>query len=211
MPLRVLLADDHAMFREGLRSLLERERFEVVGEASDGKEAIRLAKEFRPDAAVLDLAMPRMGGLDAGLEIRKVSPKTKTILLTMHSENQYLLQALRAGFKGCVLKTHAATELVRAIRDVCQGDGVYLSPDVSKVVLDAYLTKSDLPPDPLSPRERQVLRLIADGHSTKETAAALGLSVKTAESHRARIKEKLCIRDTAGLVRYAIKNRMIQP
>lgn len=211
MPLRILLADDHAMVRDGLRAILERERIDVVGEAADGEEAVRLAQRLQPDVAVIDLAMPRLNGVDAATEIRKVSPKTKAILLTMHTENQYLLQALRAGFSGCVVKTNAATDLIRAIQDVCVAGGSYLSPGVSKVVLDAYLTGSDVKPDPLSPRERQVLRLIADGKSTKEAAAVLGLSVKTAESHRARIMEKLDIHETAGLVRYAIRHNLVQP
>jgi len=211
MRLRILLADDHVMVRQGLRSLLESEHYDVVAEAADGVEAVRLSRKLHPDAAVLDLAMPGLNGVDAGREIHHVSPKTRTILLTMHTERQYLLEALRAGFRGCILKTHAATELVRAIREVCTGDGPYLSPGVSRVVLDAYLAKSGLPPDPLSDRERQVLRLIASGQSTKEVAATLGRSVKTAESHRGHIMEKLDIHETAGLVRYAIRNGLIEP
>lgn len=211
MPIRVLLADDHALVRDGLKLILAGERMEVVGEAADGEEAIHLARERRPDVAVVDLAMPRVNGLDAGAEIRKVSPDTVMILLTMHTESQYLLQALRSGFQGCVLKSNAATELIRAIRDTTERGGRYLSPGVSKVVIEAYLAGAGIVTDPLSERERQVLRLIADGRSTKEVAAVLGLSVKTAESHRTRIMKKLDIHETAGLVRYAIRRRLVEP
>jgi len=211
MALRILLADDHAMVRQGLRALLERERLDVVGEAADGEEAVRIARDVKPDIAVVDLSMPRLNGIDAGVQIREASPATRTILLTMHTENQYLLEALRAGFRGCIVKANAAGELIRAIRDVSERDGCYLSPGVSKAVVEAYLAGADMPPDPLTPRERQVLRLIVDGRSTKEVGGVLGISVKTAESHRARIMAKLDIHETAGLVRYAIRRQLVQP
>ena len=210
MALRVLLADDHPIFRQGLRGLLEREGLQVVGEAGDGREAIRRAIALSPDVAALDLSMPLLNGLDAAREIVRVSPRTRAILLTMHSEDPYVMEALRAGIKGYVLKTQAATDLVQAIQEVSRGR-VYLSPGVSQAVVDAYLARTELPPDPLSPREREVLQLVAEGKTTKQIASVLGLSVKTAESHRTRIMEKLDIHATAGLVRYAIRRGLISP
>jgi len=209
MRLRILLADDHQIVRQGLRALLEREGFDVAAEASDGLEAVRLARDLQPDVAVLDIAMPLLNGLDAAREVLKGSPRTKAILLTMHAEDHYVLEALRAGVSGYVLKTKAAGDLVRAIREVA-GGAIYLSPGVSRAVVQAYRAKSDLPPDPLTPRERQVLQLIAEGKRTKEIAALLGVSVKTAESHRTRLMEKLNIHETASLVRYALQRGLIQ-
>jgi DNA-binding NarL/FixJ family response regulator len=210
VPLRILLAEDHQMVRQGLRALLEREGFQVVGEAPDGHQAIKLAQDLRPDLAILDLAMPLLNGLDAAREIVKVSPSTKTILLTMHTEDQYVLEALRAKVRGYVLKTQVVEDLVTAINEILRG-ALYLSPGVSQAVVQAYLNKSDVPLDPLTQRERQVLQLVAERKSTKEIASFLGLSVKTVESHRARIMEKLDIHETAGLVRYAIRRGLIQP
>ena len=209
MPLRVLLADDHLLFRQGLRALLEREALHVVGEADNGHEAVRLARELRPDVAVLDLAMPLLNGLDAAREIHQASPRTRTILLTMHTEDPYVGKALQAGIKGYVLKTQASADLIQAIREVHRG-AIYLSPGVSRAVVDAYLAKTELPIDPLTARERQVLQLVAEGKTTKEVAALLGISVKTAESHRTRIMQKLDIHETASLVRYAIREGLTQ-
>jgi len=210
MPLRIILADDHLIVRQGLRSILEREAYTVLGEAGDGREALRLAQELRPDVAVLDLAMPLLNGLDAAREISRVSPQTKTILLTMHTEDPYVMEALRAGVKGYLLKTQAAQDLVQAIREVSRG-AMYLSPGISRTLVEAYLAKSELPPDPLTPREREVLQLVAEGKTTKEVAVILGVSVKTAESHRTRIMGKLEIHETASLVRYAIRRGLVQP
>jgi len=210
MPLRIILADDHEIVRDGLRALLEREGFAVVGEASDGREAVKLAQDHQPDVAVLDLAMPSLNGVDATKEIVRVSPKTKSVLLTVHAEDQYVLTALRAGISGYVLKTKATADLVRAIKEVSQGK-TFLSPGVSGAVVQAYLSKTDFPPDPLSARERQVLQLIAEGKTTKEVATILGISVKTAESHRTRLMEKLDIHETASLVLYAVRQGLVQP
>jgi len=210
MSVSVVLADDHPVVRQGLRMLLEREKFQILGEASDGLEAIGLADQFHPDVIVLDLAMPILDGIGAVREIAKVSPRTKIILLTMHTEEHHILEALRAGVKGCVSKTQAAEHLLQAIREVCAG-GVYLSPSVSGAVVQAYLAKTELPYDPLTNRERQVLQLIAEGKTTKEIAVILGVSVKTAETHRTKLMEKLDIHSAAGLVRYAIRKGLVQP
>lgn len=208
MALRILLGDDHQVVRQGLRTLLEREGFEIVAEAGNGAEAIQLAKTTRPDVVVLDLAMPIMNGLDAAREIRKSASLTRIILLTMYAEDHFVLDALQAGVSGYVLKTQAAPDLAKAIQEVSHG-AVYLSPNVSRTVVDAILTKSGVAPDPLTPRERQILQLVAEGKTTKEIAAVLGIRVKTAESHRTRIMKKLDIHQTAGLVRYAIRRGLI--
>jgi two-component system response regulator NreC len=209
-PIRVMLADDHTLVRHGLKAFLERQGFQVICEASDGQEALRLAAEKRPEVAVLDIGMSLLNGIDAAREIRKSSPRTRILLLTKHDEDQYVKEALRAGIKGYVLKRQAAEDLVHAIREVCRG-AVYLSPGISRIVVDAYLSKEQTSADPLSGRERQVLQLVGEGKSTKEIATLLGVSVKTAESHRARLMRKLDIHETASLVRYAIRHGMIQP
>lgn len=210
MAIRILLADDHEIVRQGLKALLEQKGYQVVGEAANGQEALRLAAKAKPDVAVFDLSMPLLNGLDATQEMGHLLPKTPVILLTMHTEEQYVLDALRAGARGYVLKSEAATNLVAAIEEVAHGSN-YLSPRVSRAVVQAYLDKSKRPEDPLSSRERQVLQLIAEGKLTKEVAGLLGISVKTAESHRSRIMEKLNTHGTAALVRYAIRRGIIEP
>jgi two-component system response regulator NreC len=209
MPIRVVLADDHALVRQGLKALLEREGFQVAGEASDGQEVVRLVSNLRSDVAILDIGMPILNGIDAARELQKSSPRTKTILLTRHDEDQYVTEALRAGVKGYVLKNQAATDLVHAIREVSRG-GIYLSPNISRTVVEALVSKSELPADPLTSRERQVLQLVGEGKSSKEVATLLGISLKTAESHRTRLMQKLDIHETASLVRYAIRRGIIQ-
>lgn len=208
--LRLILADDHQIVRQGLRALLEREGIEIAGEALDGRAAVTLVEVYRPDIAVLDLSMPGLNGVDAAREILQHHPRVGIILLTMHAEDYQVITALRAGIRGYVIKTQASDELVRAIREVAAG-GMYLSPEVSRILVGAYLSGAQLPPDPLTPRERQVLQLVAEGKTTKEVATVLGLSSKTAESYRARIMEKLGIHQTAGLVRYAIRRGLIDP
>src|SRR5205809_8135624 len=158
MPCRVLLDDDHQIVRQGLRALLEKAGHTVVGEAADGREACELAHKLQPNIAVLDLAMPLLNGLDAIGEIRRVSPNTVTILLTMYTDRPYVLQALRAGAKGYVLKTQAADDLIRAIQEVLRG-AIYVSPGVAASLVDAYLHQSNEPEDPLTARERQILQL----------------------------------------------------
>jgi DNA-binding NarL/FixJ family response regulator len=204
-PIRVLLADDHRVVRQAIKIMLEREGVDVVAEAADGLDAVRLARELHPDVAVLDLMMPGLNGLDAAHELRQAAPATKLVLLTTQTGEKHLLLALKAGFKGCVFKSHQAQDLVHAIREVAQG-GTYLHPEMSQAVVQAYLGSGELMAEPLSSRERQVLQLIAEGKGTKQVAVALGVSVKTVESHRSRLMKKLNIRETAGLVRYAIRH-----
>jgi two-component system response regulator NreC len=209
MSVRILIADDHVMVRQGLKALLEREKYRVVGEASEGREAVKLAKSLHPEICLLDLAMPVLNGMDCTREIAKEVPECRVIVLTMHSEDHYVLAALRSGAAGYVVKTRAAADLLQAIREVNRGH-FYLSPGVSGAVVTAYLARSELPADPLTPRERQVLQLIAEGKSTKEAAAVLEISVKTAESHRFRMMRKLGVHETAGLVRHAIRLGLTQ-
>jgi two-component system, NarL family, response regulator NreC len=209
MSTRILLADDHVIVRQGLRLLLQREGFEVIGEAANGQEAIRVARESCPDVAVLDYAMPLLNGIDAAREILQACPRSKAILLTMHTDDQYVLEALKTGVTGFVVKSQAPADLIRAVHEVLRGM-MYLSPRVSRTLVQAYLAKSELPPDPLTPREREVLQLVAEGKTTKEVAKLLGISVKTAESHRTRILKKLDTPNTAGIVRYAIRRGLIQ-
>lgn len=207
---RVVLADDHVLLRQGLRVLLQSEGFAVVGEAGDGREAVRIAQQTQPDFAVLDVMMPLLNGLDVVRELRRVSPHTKSLLLTMHRDDSFVMESLRAGVKGYLLKSQAIDDLVRAIREVSKG-AFYLSPGISQAVVEAYLARTELPPDPLTAREREVLQLVAEGKTTKKVATLLGISVKTAESHRNRIMEKLNIHDTASLVRYSIRRGLIEP
>ena len=210
MPIQILLADDHQIVKDGIKSILEKEGYRVVAEAANGQEAVRLALKTRPDVAILDITMPVLNGLDAAREILQQLPATKAILLTMHADKAYVLEGLRAGVKGFVTKIHAAGDLVIAIREVMRGS-THLSPEVSQSVIEAYQNNEDLFRDPLTPRERQVLQLIAEGYSSKEVASVLNISVNTAETHRNRILEKLNIHETAGLVRYAIRRGLIRP
>jgi two-component system response regulator NreC len=210
MAIRVVLADDHVLVRQGLKSLLEREGFQIVAEASDGQEALRHVQSLKPDIAVMDITMPILNGLEAARQMSISFPKIKTILLTQHDEEQYLSRALEAGVKGYVLKSQVASDLIQAVRQVSRGD-VYLSPGVSGAVMEAYRSKSEMPRDPLTARERQVLQLIAEGKSTKDVASVLGISVKTAESHRTRLMQKLDIHETASLVLYAVRRGIVQP
>jgi DNA-binding NarL/FixJ family response regulator len=209
MAVRVVIADDHEMFRQGLKVLLEEEGFMFVGEASDGREAVRLCEAHHPEVAILDLSMPMLNGVFAAREIIKANPRTKVVLLTQHTEEHVVLEALRAGVRGYVLKTRASSELVDALRAVCRGE-MYLTQSISQTVVQAFLSKADLPARPLSDRERQVLQLVAEGKTTKEIATLLGISVNTAESHRSNLMDKLDIHDTAGLVRYALRHGVIE-
>ena len=208
MSFRIVLADDHHIVRQGLRALLEREGFAVVAEAENGRDAVQLTQKHKPDVVVLDLMMPTLNGLEAGREILQNRYATAAILLTMHTEEHQIAMGLRAGIRGYLLKTQAAEDLVHAIREVVRGE-IYLSPGVSRIVVDGYLSGDRPAGDPLAPRERQVLQLVAEGKTSKEIAVLLGLTVKTAESYRARLMEKLDVHETAGLVRYAIRHGII--
>lgn len=207
---RLMLADDHVLLRQGLKALIESYGATVVGEAGDGREAIRLAEDKRPDVAIVDVMMPMLNGLDVVRELRRVSPQTKALLLTMHTDDAFVLEALKVGVKGYLLKTQPVTDVVQAIRDISKG-AFYLSPGISQAVIHAFLAKRDVPSDPLTTREREVLQLVAQGMTTKKVAGLLGVSVKTAECHRHRIMDKLDLHDTASLVRYSIRRRLIEP
>jgi DNA-binding NarL/FixJ family response regulator len=212
MTTRVLLADDHALVRAGVRSLLSTVAgVEVVAEASTGVEALALVERLRPDVVLMDIAMPGLNGLDAAARVVKEHPGTRVIMLSMHASEEYALQALRAGATGYLLKDADLLELERAIAEVARGE-TYLSPAISRHVIADYrrrVTAQPEPADRLTPRQREVLRLIAEGLSTKEIASRLKLSIKTIETHRAQIMERLEIRDVAGLVRFAVRTGLI--
>lgn len=210
MPTRLLLADDHVIVRNGLRNLLLHEGFEVIAEAANGREAVEQAAEFDPDVALLDISMPLLNGIDAARQISNTSPRTKVILLTMHKEEQYALEGLRSGIKGYVLKTQDTRDLVQAIQTVMHGD-TYLSPAISATVVGAALGKAARAAVSLTPRERQVLQLIAESNTNKDIARQLNISIKSVESHRGKLMRKLDVHAVAGLVRYAINIGLVRP
>ena len=212
--LRVVLADDHAVVREGLKALVNAQPdMRVVGEAADGEAAWRAAKELLPDVLVIDLSMPVMGGADATERVRRDCPSVKVLALTVHEEQLYLTQLLRAGASGYVLKRAAALELVRAVRSVASG-GTYVDPSLTGALVAGYLDAEHAAEQPehdaLSAREREVLLRIARGFSNKEIAAELGLSVKTVETYKARMAEKLGLRSRVDIVRYAAQRGWLE-
>jgi DNA-binding NarL/FixJ family response regulator len=209
--IRVVLADDHALVRAGMRSLLGgMAQVEVVGEAASGEEALVLAERERPDVVLMDIAMKGMTGLEAAARMREQDPGVRVIILSMHAGEEYVLQALRAGAIGYLLKDAATGELELALRSVMRGES-WFSPAVSRQVVEGYVQRVGGEPvaDVLTARQREVLKLVAGGKSTKEIAFDLNLSVKTVETHRAQIMERLGIRDVAGLVRYALKTGLV--
>jgi DNA-binding NarL/FixJ family response regulator len=213
MQIRVVLADDHALVRAGMRSLLGgMAQVEVVGEAASGEEALALAGRERPDVVLMDIAMKGMTGLDAAARIRDSHPGVRVVILSMHSGEEYVLQALRAGAVGYLLKDAATGELELALRSVMRGES-WFSPAVSRQVVEGYVQRvgGETTADVLTARQREVLRFVAGGKSTKEIAFDLNLSVKTVETHRAQIMERLGIRDVAGLVRYALRTGLVPP
>ena len=211
---RIVIAEDHTILREGLRALLSSHPdLEVVGEAADGRDAVRCVEEESPDLVLLDLSMPRMGGLDAIREISKRSPETKILALTVHKAEEYVLAALQAGADGYALKDATQGELVAAIRSVLAGKR-YLSPGVSEKVIEGYLAgkkarTTKTPWDSITAREREVLKLIAEGHKNKEIAEILCISVKTVEKHRSNIMEKLDLHNVSDLTAYAIEKGIV--
>jgi DNA-binding NarL/FixJ family response regulator len=214
-PVRILLADDHSLVRASLRSLLtDNPAIEVVGEASDGRQALELVGQHRPQIVLMDISMPGLNGLEATRQIVKAHPSVRVIVLSMHATDQHVLRALRAGASGYVLKGSLPRELELAIEAVARGE-IFLSPAISRHVIEVYLSQSaDKSGDPLehlTPRQREILQLIAEGKSSKQIAQLLKASVKTIESHRASLMERLDIHDVAGLVRYAIRLGLISP
>ena len=209
--IRILIADDHGVVAEGLKHLIEAQAdMQVVAIAADGREAVRVARETQPDVVLMDLSMPELNGADAARAILERDPKCRVIVLSMYSDREYVRRALKAGAAGYVVKRSAAKEVVEAIRAVF-GGGRYLSPRVADVVIDDY-ADDDKAADPLarlSAREREVLQLLAEGRTGAEIAQRLSLSQKTVETYRARLVEKLGIRDLAGLVRFAIQRGLV--
>jgi DNA-binding NarL/FixJ family response regulator len=208
------LADDHLLIRASLRSLLsEYPGLEVVAEASDGRQALELVGTHRPDVVLMDIAMAGLNGLEATRLIRKEYPDVRVIVLSMHASERHVLQALRAGAQGYILKESAPRELELAIEAVARGK-LFLSPGISRQVIEAFLDQMGETADPLdqlTPRQREILQLIAEGHSSKQIAHRLAASVKTIESHRASLMDRLDIHDIAGLVRYAIRQGLVSP
>ncbi len=209
----VLLADDHTLIRAGIRGLLQGlDGVDVVGEAGDGHEALRLAQSLHPDIVLLDIGMPGLNGLEVAARLTKLDPRMRVVILSMHTSEEYVLQALRAGAAGYLLKGSAVAELELAIRAVARGD-IYLSPAVSRSVVDEYVRRTSGEADPLAaltPRQREVLQLVAEGHSSKDIAQQLGLSYRTIETHRNQLMKRLDIHDLTGLVRFAVRVGIVE-
>jgi two-component system, NarL family, response regulator NreC len=206
---RILLADDHSVVRRGFKLILDSQNdMEVVGEAANGREAVQLAEQLQPDLVVMDVSMPELNGIEATRRIAEVSTRTRVLALSMHKDSVYVREILRAGAKGYLLKDAADHDLLSAIRAVSRGEG-YLSPAVSEGVLTDYRKHVTNPIDLLTSREREVLQMISEGRTNKEIANTLNLSVYTVEAHRGRIMEKLNLHSTSELVRFAIRNGLI--
>ena len=212
--IRILLADDHQLMRSGIRLMLERESdLTIVGEASDGREAVSLAKTLKPDAVVMDIGMPNLNGIEAAHQMRQENPEMAIVIVSMHSDESYVLRALKAGARGYLLKDSAEVDLIKAVH-VVYGGKSFFSPAVSKVLLDDYVRKlkrsgTDDAYDLLTPREREILQLIAEGKSNKDIANLLDLSVYTVESHRSNLMEKLNLRGLPELILYAVRRGII--
>jgi DNA-binding NarL/FixJ family response regulator len=214
MATRILIADDHEVVRKGIRSILEAHPgWEVCGEAGDGRHAVEMATQCKPDLVVIDIGMPQLNGLDATRQILKALPSTKVLVLTMHESEQVVQQVLAAGARGYLMKSDASRDLVNAIEQL-QRNKTYFTSKVAQLVLDSFLrprAAADISAvRSLTPREREVVQLLAEGKSTKEVAVALNLSVKTAETHRSNIMRKLDIHSVSELVLYAVRNNIVQ-
>lgn len=212
-PIRILLAEDHTLVRKGLRSLLEAEDgLLVIDEAIDGREAVEKVGQLQPDIVLMDIAMPGLNGLEATRQLQRRYPKVQVIILTMYADEEYIPQLLEAGARGYVVKQAAPEELIAAVRAVYQGE-IYLTPSVSRTVVQEYLrqaaTMARTGQDLLTPREREVLQLIAEGHPPRQIAQLLCISVKTVEAHRANLMRKLAASSTADLTRHAIRKKLI--
>jgi RNA polymerase sigma factor (sigma-70 family) len=213
-PIRVLLADDHKLMRAGLRLVVDQQPdLSVVGEADDGRQAVELAKSLQPDVVVMDIGMPNLNGIEAARQIREIRPDAAVVMLSMHSDEGYVLRALGAGARAYLLKDSATTDLAQAIHAVVEGKS-FFSPAVSKVLLQDYMRKlqrsgAEDSYDLLSPREREVLQLVAEGKSNKEIASLLNLSVYTVETHRAKIMQKLNLKGVPELILYAVRKGII--
>ncbi len=211
---RIVIAEDHTILREGLRLLLSSEpNFEIVGEAEDGREAIKCVEKFRPDLILTDLSMPRMNGMEAIKEIKRQSPKTKVLVLTVHKAEEYILSTFRAGANGYLLKDSTHAELVMAVKKVLSGKQ-YISPEISEKVIEGYLEgkktlKTQTSWETLTQREREILKLIAEGYKNKEIAEDLCISVKTVEKHRANLMEKLDLHSIQALTAFAIEKGLV--
>jgi len=214
MPLRILVVDDHAVVRRGVRSLLEsHEGWEVCGEATTGRDAVEQSRRLRPDVVVMDLSLPELNGLDATRHILKDAPETEVLVLTMHQSEELARDVLQAGARGYVLKSDADENLTAAVESLRQHKP-FLTPTVTEFVLDGYIREGadqDASPGAVTVREREIIQLIAEGKSNKKAASALSISVKTVEAHRANIMRKLHLRSVSDLVRYAIRNKIVQP
>jgi DNA-binding NarL/FixJ family response regulator len=207
--MRILIADDHTLVRAGLTSLIARlPEMEVVAEAADGRQALRLVRDLQPDIVLMDIAMPGLNGLESAERIHGIHPKVKIIILSMHASEEYVAQALKAGASGYLLKDAATAELEMALKSVSMGQ-FYLSPSISRQVVDNFLRGGPTGVELLTPRQREILQLIAEGKGTRDIAETLHLSVKTVETHRAQLMERLDIHDVAGLIRYALKKGLI--
>ena len=210
LPIRVVIAEDEAIIRMDLRETLEEEGYEVVGETGRGDDAVDLARELLPDIAILDVKMPRLTGLQATREIREAAPEVSVLILSMHDDERYLFEALKAGASGYVLKSQADEDLLEAIAAVERGEP-FLTPDAQRALIKDVLERGDKPGDELTPREQEVVKLAAEAHTNREIAEILGLSEKTVENHRANAMRKLGMRDRVELVRYAIRRGLIEP
>jgi two-component system, NarL family, response regulator NreC len=207
--IRILLADDHAVVRQGFKMILaEQPDMEIVGEAGNGREALALAESLKPDIVVMDVAMPELNGIEATRRMGESVPHTRVVALSMHKDSVYVREILRAGARGYLLKDSVAADLVSAVRSVAQGEG-YISPQVSNAVLDDYRRHVTNPIDTLTSREREVLQMLAEGKTNKEIAVILNLSVYTVDAHRGRIMEKLNLHSINELVRFAVRNGLI--